>query len=199
MRSMLCGLLVLHAACTASAQVAPSASAPKQAESKDVSLDDLQGKTIHTTHRFTARLSGEKGEAEGGFTLRREIKIGPREAVHVNFTRDIWWDTRNGRETRREAGSDKSAIGLPMQKAGPRLFVLEGSTLTMLRVHDVGGHVLKISLQKSAVGMTCSAQSAMAREVGSGTASNTFHTSTGKVVISGAKAISSGCRVEATK
>jgi hypothetical protein len=196
---MLCGLLVLCAAYTASAQMAPSASAPKEAESKDISLDDLQGKTIRATNGFTARFRNEKGEAQGGFTLRREIKIGPQEAVHVNFTRDTWWDTPNGRQTHRMTGSDKSAIGVPMQKSGPRLFVLEGNTLTMLRVHEVGGHALKIHLQKSAAGLTCSAQSAMAREVGSGTVSNTFNTSRGKVVISGTKPISSSCKVEATK
>ena len=96
-------------------------------------------------------------------------------------------------------GTDAGKIGQPIQGSdGPRLFTLQGNTLSMLRVHQVGGHVLKITLRKDATGLSCSSDSKMAREVGAGDMKTTA-LGGGKAEVRNARQISSTCKVQSTK
>lgn len=199
MRSMLYGAAFICMVVAAPSHSQTTAPAAKGDVVKEIALDDLQGKTVRTTNSYTARFGSPKGEASGGFTLRREIKIGPEARVQVKFTRDLWWDTPNGRRTMRMAGSDGGGIGVPLKGAGPRLFVLEGDSLTMLRVHDIGGHVLKVKFQKGASGLTCSAQSTMAKEVGAGTRNSFTLPDGAKGQVWNTRATSSDCKIQETK
>ncbi len=199
MRAVACGLLLfLPVAALAQAKVEPQ-TGKEMPTNSEVTIDDLHGTTIHTSSTFTALLRSEKGEAPGGFTLRRELKITHQGDVQVKFARDIWWDSPSGRKTGRLAGTDAGKIGQPIQGSdGPRLFTLQGNTLSMLRVHQVGGHVLKITLRKDATGLSCSSDSKMAREVGAGDMKTTA-LGGGKAEVRNARQISSTCKVQSTK
>jgi hypothetical protein len=192
-------LLVLPAFASAQTQTDPAAA--KEPAASIITLDDLQGVTITTTNSFTARFADNKGEAPGGYTLNREIRIGPKAAVQIKFSRDAWWDSPTGRRTGHLSGARSGTIGLPMEAGGgASLFLLEGNTLTQLRVYEVGAQILKVTLEKSAAGLTCKASNSLAQERGAGTTRVPANEGGGSnIEVWNVKPTSSSCRVSRTK
>ena len=201
MRSIALGLLLLALPALVSAQSQTDPSKRKGPSASDVTLDDLQGVTIYTTNSFTARFADNKGEAPGGFTRHTEIRIGPKAAVHIKASRDAWWDSPTGRRTGHLSGAQSGKIGLPMDaRGGASLFLLQGNTLTQLRVFQVGAHILKISLEKSATGLTCKASYSLAQERRSGTTSVPANEGGGSnIEVWKVRPTSSSCKVSGTK
>jgi hypothetical protein len=67
---ILIGLQSIGLACGALAQGQVDPAPPKELPTKEVTLADLQGMTVHASSSFTARFGNEKGESPGGFTVQ---------------------------------------------------------------------------------------------------------------------------------
>lgn len=198
MRSVICAVLLTALSIVTSAQSPNPASGPRQ----EITLDDLQGMTIQGSQSFAGRVGNAQGEGAGGFTWRFELKIGPGAAMQHTHMRDDWVDTPRGRKTGRLKRSDTVVIGVPgaqKDNSGMALWLLEGSSLTWLRVLEVGGATLKIDFEKGASGLSCSVKGAMAREVGAGaTTDKSSMVAGGKARIVSITPATSTCRVQAT-
>ena len=163
-----------------------------------ISLDDLQGVTVHTTNNYVGRFRNAKGEAPGGFTTTFAIKIGPGAAISTKMTRNTFADTPRGRVTGSMTRTGKGEIGKPREANSPGsvLWVLEDNTLVSLRVFEVGASIMRNKLEKSDSGLSCSVSAPIAREVGAGATTDTSAMKGGgKVEVLSAKQISSSCRV----
>jgi hypothetical protein len=179
-----------------SAEIAPkgAASSPK---ASDFTLADLQGLTIHTTNSFVGHIRNMKGEFPGGWTSRMEIKIGPNGEFQWNHTRLAWVDAPKGRKNAQMHRSGKGKMGSAFDVkdgSGQYLWLLEGDTLTSLRVFETGGMIRKIKFDKSAAGLKCTASATLAREVGAGPTKDRAAVG-GKVQVLNARPTSSSCRI----
>jgi hypothetical protein len=196
MRSAGYGLLLLSLSSIAWGQ-----SAPKEPDATVITLGDLEGMTIQTSHSFSARFRSPRGEAPGGWTARREIKIGPGDAIELRNTRDSWVDTPAGPKTGQNKRSMMGTIGVPDQAKNDtvaRLFLLEGNTLTLVAVLETGATTVRITFQKGPSGLSCSAVQAMAQEVGAGPMKDKSDAGSGKVQILKATPTSSSCELQPT-
>jgi hypothetical protein len=142
------------------------------AQSQIVTLDDLQGVTIHTTNSFVGRFRNVKGEFNGGVTWKMEIKIGPGAAVKWVSTRDRWADGPRAKTAQLVQSGAKTigVAGAAKDGSSAGLWLLEGGTLTFLRVLETGAATWKITFKKRASGLTCFSVAAVAQEVGAGPA-----------------------------
>ena len=199
MRSAVCGLLLFPISCAALAQ--SDAPASKHTQVVDMTLADLEGMTIQTSHSFTARFRSPQGEAPGGWTARREIKIAANGAIELKNTRDSWVDTPAGRKTEQRKRSMKGTIGVPDQAKGDvaRLFLLEGNTLVLFAVLETGGVTVKVTFDKRPSGWSCSAVQALAREIGAGPMRDKSDIGGGKVEVLKASPTSSSCKVQMSR
>lgn len=178
-------------------EAAPKA-APESPRASEISMADLQGLTIHTSNNFVGRLRNMKGEFPGGWTSRMEIKIGPGGDFQWKHTRLAWVDTpRRGRREAQLHRSGRGKMGSAIEAkdgSGQLLWLLEGDTLTSLRVFETGGMIRKIKFEKSASGLTCTASATFAREVGAGPTKDRAAVG-GKVEILSARPTTSSCRI----
>jgi hypothetical protein len=173
MRSVFGGLLLLALSGVAAAQ---SQVEPKGSAAKEITLDDLQGATLHVTASYATRFRNRYGEFTGGRTHRMEAKIGPGSAIRWVTRITGWADTSSGRNEKHMTRQGQGAIGVPTKnkdRSADALWLLEENRLTVLTVNETGGAVLKISLQKGPSGLSCSATSTLAREVGAGNSKQT--------------------------
>jgi hypothetical protein len=175
--------------------------APKEAaislKTSDFSLPDLQGLTIHTTNSFVGHIRNMKGEFPGGWTSRMEIKIGSNGDFQWNHTRLAWVDAPKGRKNAQMHRSGRGKMGSAFDVkdgSGQYLWLLEGDTLTSLRVFETGGMIRKIKFDKSATGLKCTASATLAREVGAGPTKDRAAVG-GKVQVLSARPTSSSCRI----
>ena len=167
MRSVLGGLLLLALSVTVSAQP----DRQSQAGTQNVTIADLQGVILHVSWTYASRFRNRMGEFNGGKTTRLEVKIGPELAIRGSSKETGWADTPGGRKTTAMTRGYVGTIGVPgKNKDGSAtiLWLLEGNVLSRLGVFEVGGGVLKITFEKTAAGLGCSATVAAAREVGAG-------------------------------
>ena len=169
------------------------------AAAEDLSLDDLQGITIHTSVSYVGRFRNARGEAPGGFTTRGEIKIGPGAAIATKFVRDTYADTPRGRVTGSLTRSGTTEIGKSREMndgSGAVVWLIEGQSLVALRVYEVGGVAIRIKFEKAGTDYVCSVDAPMAREVGAGpTKDKSAMQGGGKVEVISAKVTASSCRV----
>jgi len=168
------------------------------AAAEDITIDDLQGVTIHTTNTYVGRFRNDLGEAPGGFTTHGAIKIGPGAAINTKITRNTWADTPRGRKTGSLTRTGKGEIGKPRETSSPGsvLWMIEGDTLISLRVYEVGGSTMRIKFAKSGDGLTCTVDAPVMREVGAGATTDTSAMAGGgKVKVLSAKQTASNCRV----
>jgi hypothetical protein len=175
------------------------AALPTPALAQNITLDDLQGVTIHTVNSYEGTFKNDYGTAPGQFDAKGEIRIGPGSSIRTTSTRNVRVDAPKGTKNSQLSRENSGKIGTPLQasdKSGNILWVLDGNTLTRLRTFEVGGNLLKISFSKSASGLKCSVSAPFASEVGAG---NTRDTSAmpggGKVEILNVRQTRSSCRV----
>jgi hypothetical protein len=201
MRSIGWALVFLGLATTISAQSPGEAKTAMETTPAAVTLDDLQGHTIHLTVSFATRfrLHGGKndGEYTGGRTNQTEVKIGPdaniRWVTHVTG----WVDTANGKNAKQMTREGKGMINVPSKTTDGtvnNLWALEGSLLTWLGVVETGAFTVKISLLKGASGLKCSATASLAREQGAGN-NKDRSAGGGKVETLSARPSGSSCRI----
>jgi len=173
MRLVAGGLLLLALSAVA---VAESQVESKGAAATEVTLDDLQGVTLHVLFSVATRFRNRYGEFTGGRTSRLEARIGPGSAIRWTNRITGWADTSGGRNEKHMTRQGQGAIGAPTKNkdhSEDNLWLIEDNTLTLLRVYETGGAMLKIGLQKSASGLSCSATHIPAREVGAGSSKET--------------------------
>lgn len=171
MRLALGGLLFLAVSVGASAQseVKPEAAAKSQANV--VTLEELQGTKLQVSWTFAARIRNSQGEFPSGRTIQQEVKLGPGAGIQVTQTETGWFDHPKGRKTSQITRGFAGTIGVPGKSkdgSATNLWLFEKGTLTRLSVVEVGGQTLKISFERSATGLRCSAQVALAQEIGAG-------------------------------
>ena len=135
-----------------------------------ITADDLQGLTIRATNAFAGRVRNVAGETSGGFTIRTEIRVGAEGGVEMKVSRNSWWDTPGGKATGQYKSSGTATIGraTELPNGNNILWILEGNTLTNLRILDVGAVSLKIAFEKVPAGLTCTSGAAIAQEIGAG-------------------------------
>ncbi len=203
MRPLLLLLLIAAISVAAPAQSQVEPQVRSEPQPREVTLADLEGHTIRSTNSFTARFRSARGEASGGFTMRREFKMLANAVVEAKGTRDAWWDTPGGRMTGRRQTAGTGTIGQPMERkdgSGTGIFVFEANTLTWLSVFETGGTTLKITFEKGDAGLMCSAVAAMAQEVGAGpTKAPPNVEGGGKVQVLSSRPTSSRCTVQPTE
>ena len=132
-----------------------------------ITLDELQGVTIHTVNTYSGSFRNDFGTAPGRFEARTQATIGPGSAIKVTATRNTWIETPKGVKTGRLNRSNSGLIGTPQQasdRSGNFLWVLDGDTFVRLRIFETGGSLLKITIVKSAAGLTCTAQAPILQE-----------------------------------
>jgi len=166
---------------------------------EDISLEDLQGVTVHTSTSYVGRFRNDRGEAPGGFTSEGTIKIGPGAKIESKFVRNTYADTPRGRVTGSLTRSGSSEIGKSREMpdgSGAAVWLLDGDTLVALRVYERGGVSVRIKFEKSGTTLNCSISAPMANEVGAGpTTDKSAMQGGGKVRVLHAKQTASSCRV----
>ena len=141
------------------------------AVAEDITVDDLQGVTIHTSTSYVGRFRNDLGEAPGGFTTIAVIKIRQGTAIRTKFTRNTWADTPRGRKTGSFTRTGKGEIAKPWEtksSPGSALWLIEGDTLVAFRVYEVGGSTMRIKFEKTSDGLSCTVDAPVMREVGAG-------------------------------
>ncbi len=184
-RSLLAGILFVGTATAALAE--------------DVSLEDLQGAVITTAVEFTGYFKRATGQGPGYITQRMRIAIGPGASVKSTFRREVTAKTRAGNKSSALSRSFDGTIGRPgSSDLGSHVWLLQGNSLILLKVMEVGGQASTIAFVRSGSSLTCTVKTANARETGAGK-SKTKSVFSGKVVIVNMKQTSSTCRVTRKK
>ena len=169
------------------------------AVAEDITVDDLQGLTIHASNSYIGRFRNNLGEAPGGFTNVTVIKIGPGTAIHIDFTRNTWVDTPTGRKTGSLSSAAAGELAKPREtrsSPGSVLWLIEGDTLVAFRVYEVGGSTMKIKFEKTSNGLSCTVEAPAMREVGAGaTIDKSSMAGGGKVKVLATKQTGSSCRI----
>jgi len=194
------GLLLLFAALPALAQAQPATPPGKappnaQPEGKAISIEDLQGVTISGVVNYAGRFRTNLGESTSTIVWNYRLKVGPGPAVAMSYTRNVHWQAKDGPKTASLSKSLTGTIGVP-REAGKEatLWLLDGNTLVLLRVFEVGGVAMRIALTQKGSDLSCSATAPMARETGAGN-TRTQAAVGGKVEMLSIRQTSSSCRV----
>lgn len=152
--------------------LAQSPSENAAAPSAEITIADLQNVVVTAQANYSGQIrwSGEsvthQFQQHGAF----RITIGPGHAMRVVVENENRWD---GQLKGRRRFDDKGTIGVPAsnnEQIGVRraLWVLEGNTLTILRVYERGGRISKVVFSRSANGLSCTFTSSYAVESGAG-------------------------------
>lgn len=180
-----------RAVCVFAAVLAGLASSVAQG----ITLDDLQGTKIDTVVKFTGQFRKEKGGGPGYVTQRMSTEIGPGDAVKSTLRREVIAVTQAGNKSAAITRSLSGAVGRPGQNdIGAFLWVLKDDSLVLLRTQEVGAQVMTLKFGRGPSGLTCSIETALAKEVGAG-AGKTVSAFSGKVVMVSMKQTSSICSV----
>ena len=191
MRPFVCILLLTAMPMCATAQTETSGKRAGQ----EVTLERLQGATISGVVNYVGRFRTHSGESTSTIAWNYRLKIGPGSAVNMSATRNVHWQTKDGPKTASLSKSRAGTIGVPKQhEDGAALWLLEGNTLVLLRVFEVGGIAMRITLTETGPGLGCSVTAPMAREVGAGQ-TKTQAAVGGKVEMLSMRQTSSSCRV----
>ena len=191
MRPFACIVLLIAMSICASAQTERSAKRTGQ----EITLERLQGATISGVVNYAGRFRTHLGESTSTIAWNYRLKIGPGSAVNMSATRNVHWQTKDGPKTASLSKSRTGTIGVPAQtQDGAALWLLEGNTLVLLKVFEVGGIAMRITLTETGSGLGCSVTAPMAREVGAGQ-TKTKAAVGGKVEMLSMSQTSSSCRV----
>ena len=162
---------MIVAAMATIAQSQAQSEPPGKAQAQSITIDDLRGITISAAITYVGRVRSLKNNLEysGETDQRFHVEIGPGASVKWTVT----GEQRTGGRVASRTQSYSAIIGRPdlrPDQAGTRAVVwtLEGNTLTLLRVFDVGGRVMKFTLTRSGSSLSCTIRGSNAREVGAG-------------------------------
>lgn len=195
MRVLLVLLILLGASVPIRAQSPAESKGAEKSQGQEISIEALQGVAISGVVNYTGRFRTQLGEGTSNIVWNFRLKIGPGSAVNMSHTRNVRWQTKEGPKTASLSKSATGTIGLPKQTSdGAALWLLEGNTLVLLRVFEVGGNATRITLTQRNSGLSCSVTAPMAREAGAGS-TKTKAAVGGKVEMLDIKQISSSCRV----
>lgn len=179
----------------APAPTATEAEAAAKAETQEISIAALQGVSISGVVNYAGRFRTHLGEGASTIASSFRLKIGPGATAAMSHTRKVSWQRKDGPKTASISKSATGTIGLPKQTGdGAALWLLEGNTLVLLKVFEVGGTAMRIALKQRDMGWSCSVTAPMAREVGAG-ATKTKAAVGGKVEMLDIRQTSSSCRV----
>ena len=141
------------------------------AQAQSITIEDLQGATIHTVNTYAGTFRGDKGISPSKITARGEIKVGAGGSITFSFTRTVAAETPKGTKTGTLSRSDSGTIGTPQKVSdgtGSVVWVLQGNSLVRMRTLQSGAHMHKISLTRSGSGWGCASDLPFLREVGGG-------------------------------
>lgn len=166
------------------------------AHAQGVTLDNLQGTTISTRVRYSGTFRNSKGTVPGTVLVTMQIRIGPEDALVVDYARTATAHTpvgdKTGTITRKIAGK----IGVPGTTVESNfVWLLEGDQLVNLNVREVGGFKTVIDLRRDGDNLSCKVSSVYASELGAGPGKTTSAATGGKVEILAQKQTSSDCKI----
>jgi hypothetical protein len=166
------------------------------ANAQSVTLESLQGHTINTRVRFSGTFRNQKGTAPGTILVTMQLRIGPGDALNVNYARRATAHTPVGDKTGTISRDTSGRIGSPSKNAeGNSLWLLEGDQLVNLNVREVGGYKTVITFAGTGDKLSCKVTTSYAPEVGAGPGKTTSAATGGKVEVLAQKATSSSCSV----
>lgn len=165
------------------------------ARTQDITIEALQGAQISGAANYVGRFRTPIGESTSNIVWKYQIKIGPGLNAAISTTRNVHWRGKDGPQSASLSRSAKGTIGVPRQSDdGAALWLLDGNTLVLLRVFEVGGVALRITLARADGKWSCSATAPMAKEVGAGN-SKTKAAVGGKVEMLSIKQTSANCHI----
>lgn len=168
---------------------------PSQMGVPDITIEALQGVTISGVVHYVGRFRTHLGEGTSNIAWSYRLRIGPGSAISMSTTRNVNWQTKEGPKSASLNKSVTGTIGIPRQTGdGAALWLLEGNTLTLLRVFEVGGNAMRITLARAGSKLTCSTTAPMAKEVGAGT-TKTQAAVGGRVEMLSIKQTSASCHI----
>jgi hypothetical protein len=183
------------------AQGQPTPQPPSQpeiaprSEAQNITIEALQGATISGVVNYVGRFRTHLGEATSNIAWNYRLRVGPGSTVTMSTTRNVHWQTKDGPKTASLSKSLTGTIGVPRQATdGAALWLLEGNTLILLRVFEVGGNAMRITFTRTGSKLSCSATAPMAREVGAGS-TKTQAAVGGKVEMLSTRQTSSSCHI----
>lgn|SRR5262245_10549697 len=174
----------------------PSDSSPGAGE--EITIDDLQGVTISSVieEAGRSRWSGDK--------IIRRIHQSSRMITHIGSSGAIKWtvdvSTRIDNKSYPRRYSFSAIIDRPnttpdMTGARAVVWTFESNTLTLLRVFEKGGRIIKITFNRVGAGFGCTATSSYLNEAGAGYPTIKTMVVGGHMEYIGVKQSSSTCRV----
>ena len=168
------------------------------AAGQDLTMADLQGRTISATINYRGMFARERGSGPGNITHIYRVALGPDDNVQVTQTRNVEAITPVGPKHNSLKRSFAGKVGTPGQSsAGSFLWLLDKNELVLLRTMEVGGFKVTFAFTKTDKGITCKANGPYLKEAGAG-AGKTESAAGGKVRILSMQQVSSSCSMSKT-
>ena len=175
-------------------------SGPPPGTGQEITIDDLRGIIINITVMYSGRIRWSVDNIVRTHRLHQKIRaqIGPGGSIRWTVRLDSWADgkpfvyspdVRSGIIGRSDTGPTSTG-------ARAAVWTFDRNTLTLLRVFERGGRILRIAFDRIGSGLNCTATGSFLQELGAGNPK--FRDPSGKGgyhELIGMKQTSSTCRV----
>jgi len=173
---------------------------PPSGSGQEITIDNLQGTIISAVIEYSGRVrwSGDNIVRPLRHNWRLKMQIDQGGSFKSTADTESWVA---GRKFTEHFPSQLGSIGRPNTKperigARAAVMTLEGNTLTLLRVFERGGRIVKIMLSRIGSGFGCTATGTYVQEIGAGNPkAKAPRALGGHYELIGMKQTSSTCRV----